>query len=210
VIDALKIAVRNDHRFSMDKLNRVVRADKRIVLLTMHRRENWGEPMRGACRAVKRLSQTYPDLGFVFPVHLNPAVRDVVHPTLRDQPNVHLIEPLDYLDFVNLMARSHLIITDSGGVQEEAPALGKPVLVLRTVTERPEALKSGTVKLVGLDEDKIFVTTKTLLDDARAYRRMAAATNPYGDGFAAKRTVAAIKHYFGFSRNLPSDFAPQK
>jgi UDP-N-acetylglucosamine 2-epimerase (non-hydrolysing) len=210
VIDALKLAVKKDHRFSMDKLNRVVREDKKVVLLTMHRRENWGEPMRSACRAVKRLSQAYPDLRFVFPVHLNPLVRDVVNPILRDQPNVHLIEPLDYRDFVNFMAISHLILTDSGGVQEEAPAFGKPVLVLRNATERPEAVKSGTVKLVGLDENTIFATAKKLLDDARAYRRMASATNPYGDGLAAKRTVAVIRKFFGLSKFLPSDFSPKQ
>ncbi len=210
VIDALRIAVKKEYRFSSEKLNRVVDEGKRIVLLTMHRRENWGEPMRGACRAVKRLAQRYPQLNFVFPVHLNPVVRDVVRPILHDQPNVHLIEPLDYLDFANVMARSYLVITDSGGVQEEGPSLGKPVLVLRTVTERPEAVKFGTVKLVGLDEGKIFSSARTLLDDALAYQRMASATNPYGDGNAARRTIGVIRNYFGMSRTLPSEFSPKR
>jgi UDP-N-acetylglucosamine 2-epimerase (non-hydrolysing) len=189
-------------------VNEIVAEQKRIVLLTMHRRENWGGLMLGACRAVKRLAELYPNLNFLFPVHLNPVVREVVHPTLGNMPNVHLIEPLDYLDFVNVMARSYLIITDSGGVQEEGPALGKPVLVLRKVTERPEAVTFGTVKLVGLDEEKIFRTAKKLLDDEKAYAIMASATNPYGDGRAAQRTVAIIKQYFGFTKVLPAEFKP--
>jgi UDP-N-acetylglucosamine 2-epimerase (non-hydrolysing) len=133
----------------------------------------------------------------------------VVNPILGGLQNASLIEPLDYLDFVNLMARSHLIITDSGGVQEEGPSLAKPVLVLREVTERPEAVKYGTVRLVGLNEEKIFHTAQTLLTDRRAYRRMAMATNPYGDGRAARRTVHVIRHYFGFSRTLPKEFVPR-
>jgi UDP-N-acetylglucosamine 2-epimerase (non-hydrolysing) len=209
VIDALNIAVKAHHPFTARRLQHVVNEGKRIVLLTMHRRENWGKPMRGACCAIKRLARLYPNLNFLFPVHLNPIVRDVIHPTLSNLPNVHLIEPLDYLDFVNLMSKSYLIITDSGGVQEEGPALGKPVLVLRKVTERPEAVKFGTVKLVGLDEEKIFSTAKQLLSDLKAYKKMAFATNPYGDGCAAQRTVAAINYYFGFSRSRPSDFSPR-
>jgi UDP-N-acetylglucosamine 2-epimerase (non-hydrolysing) len=208
VIDALNISVRKKYIFSVPKLNGIVAKKKQIVLVTMHRRENWGEPMLGASRAVKRLAELYPQLNFLFPVHLNPVVREVVHPTLGDMPNVHLIEPLDYLDFVNVMAKSHLIITDSGGVQEEGPALGKPVLVLRNITERPEAVKFGTVKLVGLDEEKIFRTAKKLLSSEKAYDKMASATNPYGDGLAAKRTVGIIKRFFGFTRHLPTEFKP--
>ncbi len=208
VIDALKISVRKNYTFTAAKVNAVVAERKRIILLTMHRRENWGELMLGACRAVKRLAELFPNANFVFPVHLNPVVREIVHPTLGEVPNVFLIEPLDYPDFVNLMAKSHLIITDSGGVQEEGPALGKPVLVLRTVTERPEAVRFGTVKLVGLDEKKIFHTARSLMTNERAYNTMASATNPYGDGHAARRTVGIIKHYFGFSKALPSEFKP--
>lgn len=208
VIDALNISVRKNYIFSRAAVNGIIAAKKRIVLLTMHRRENWGEPMLGACRAVKRLAEMYPELNFIFPVHLNPVVREIVQPTLANISNVHLIEPLDYLDFVNLMAKSHLIITDSGGVQEEGPALGKPVLVLRTVTERPEAVAYGTVKLVGLDEDRIFSTAKLLLNNKVAYNKMASATNPYGDGKAASRTVAIIKHYFGMAKKLPVEFKP--
>ena len=175
----------------------------------MHRRENWGEPMRGACEAVKKLALQYPNVNFIFPVHLNPIVREVVYPILESLTNVYLIEPLDYLDFVNLLAASSLVITDSGGVQEEGPALGKPILVLRTVTERPEAVRYGTVKLVGLDTNKIFTSARRLLDDKAAYRKMAAAVNPYGDGKAAVRTVAIIKNYFGISKHIMKEFSPR-
>jgi UDP-N-acetylglucosamine 2-epimerase len=210
VIDALKIAVMKDYTFTVQRLNELVGGNKRIVLLTMHRRENWGEPMRGACMAVKKLAKKYPDLHFVFPVHLNPVVREIVHPMLGGIANVYLIEPLDYLDFVNLMAKSYLVISDSGGVQEEGPSLGKPVLVLRKVTERPEAVQYGTVKLVGLDEKKIFDAARKLLESKAAYDAMASATNPYGDGKASERTVGIIKTYFGMAKRLPKEFVPRK
>ena len=210
VIDALKIAVQKHYVFSDPRLEDAMRRKRRIVLLTMHRRENWGEPMRGACRAVKKLAERFPALVFIFPVHLNPVVREVVQPELEDAANVHLIEPLDYRDFVNLMARSYLIITDSGGVQEEAPALGKPVLVLRKVTERPEAVRFGTVKLVGLNEHTIYAHAVKLIENTLSYQKMANATNPYGDGKAARRTVAVIKKYFGFATTTLSEFHPKK
>ncbi len=209
VIDALNISVKKDYTFTVPHLNDIVGRRNRLVLLTMHRRENWGEPMRSACRAVEKLAQHHPGLTFVFPVHLNPLVREVVQPVLGNLANVLLIEPLDYLDFVNLMARSYLIITDSGGVQEEGPALGKPVLVLRTVTERPEAVKYGTAKLVGLDEEKVFHTAAKLLNNKAAYEKMASATNPYGDGKAARRTVAIMKNYFDFSKTIVREFQPK-
>ncbi|MGE5401815.1 MAG: non-hydrolyzing UDP-N-acetylglucosamine 2-epimerase [Ignavibacteriales bacterium] len=209
VIDALKISVKKNYNFSIMRLNDLIKQKKRIVLLTMHRRENWGVPMQGACNAVKKLAETYPNINFVFPVHLNPIVRDIVYPTLGNTGNVHLIEPLDYMDFVNLMAKSHLIITDSGGVQEEGPHFGIPILVLRKVTERPEAVKYGTVKLVGLDENKIYSTAKKLLDDKTSYDKMASAVNPYGDGLAAKRTVQIVKNYFGLSKAAVSEFTPR-
>ncbi len=208
VIDALMIAVRRKHRFSVPCLNDIVAGARRIVLITMHRRENWGAPMEGAARAIRRLAAEIPDLQMVFPVHLNPVVRNVVYPILGGVENVSLIEPLDYLDFVNLTAQSYLIITDSGGVQEEGPALGKPVLVLREVTERPEAVAYGTVKLVGLKEERIYRTARKLLLDKRAYRAMATATNPYGDGKAAARTVHIIRQYFGFTRRKVREFVP--
>lgn len=208
VIDALKLAVRSGYKFSVPVLKSAAADGKRIVLITLHRRENWGTPMSGAAHAIKRLAERYTDTNFIFPVHLNPVVRDVVFPILQNTPNVFLIEPLDYLDFVNLMARSYLIVTDSGGVQEEGPALGKPVLVLREVTERPEAVEYGTVKLVGLDEKRIFNTARKLLDDEAEYNAMATATNPYGDGFAARRTVHALKRHFGFSKAPFKEFRP--
>ncbi len=209
VIDALKIAVKKNFTFTVPIVNEIVAQKKKIVLLTMHRRENWGEPMKNACNAVKKLAALYPDINFVFPVHLNPIVRDVVFPALGGLPNVKLIDPLDYLDFVNLIARSYLIITDSGGVQEEAPSLGKPVLVLRKVTERPEAVKFGTVKLVGEDEKKILYWAKRLLDNKAEYKKMASAVNPYGDGLSSKRTVQIIKNYFGLSNKKVDEFIPR-
>lgn len=209
VIDALRIAVRKEYTFAVPELNRIVGAGKKLILVTMHRRENWGDPMAAAARALRRIAELHPAHHVVFPVHLNPVVRDVVNPILRDLGNVSLIEPLDYLDFVNLMARSYLIVTDSGGVQEEGPSLGKPILVLREVTERPEAVRYGTVKLLGLDEDRIVRAAHRLLVDPKAYRAMAGATNPYGDGKASLRTVGIIKHYFGLARRLPKDFNPR-
>lgn len=209
VIDALQIAVRKKYAFSLTRLNTLLQEKKRIVLLTMHRRENWGEPMRGACEAVRELAIRYPEINFIFPVHLNPIVREVVYPILDPLKNVQLIEPLDYLDFVNLLAASSLVITDSGGVQEEGPALGKPILVLRTVTERPEAVRYGTVKLVGLDANKIVSSARRLLDNKAAYRKMASAVNPYGDGKAAERTVGIIKNYFGISKHIVKEFSPR-
>ncbi|HTR80386.1 MAG TPA: UDP-N-acetylglucosamine 2-epimerase (non-hydrolyzing) [Bacteroidota bacterium] len=209
VIDALKLSVKKKYAFGIHTLNRLTAENKRIVLLTMHRRENWGEPMRNACEAVKELAARYRGMNFIFPVHLNPRVREVVYGVLGSMSNVFLIEPLDYLDFVNLMARSFLIITDSGGVQEEGPSLGKPILVLREVTERPEAVDFGTVKLVGLDKKKILDAAKKLIENKAAYAAMASATNPYGDGRAAQRTVAIIKKYFGYSRSIIREFRPR-
>jgi len=208
VIDALRFSVRKKYSFTIPALNTLTAQKNRIVLLTMHRRENLGEPMRHACEAVRDLAAMHRDMNFIFPVHLNPLVREVVYGTLGSLENVFLLEPLDYLDFVNLMARSYLIITDSGGVQEEGPALGKPILVLRDVTERPEAVAFGTVKLVGLKKARIFAAAQQLIDNSSTYRRMASATNPYGDGRAAKRTVAIIKNYFGLSTKSVPQFRP--
>lgn len=210
VIDALHLAVRRNHTFSVPDLNRIAARRRRIILVTMHRRENWGAPMAGAARAIRRLAAAHPDLDVVFPVHLNPVVREVVRPELAGIPTVHLLEPLDYLDFVNLLARAHLVITDSGGVQEEGPALGKPVLVLREVTERPEAVVFGTVKLVGLNEERIHQTADRLLRDPRAYARMATAVNPYGDGRAAERTRRIIRRSFGLPSPPARDFQPRR
>jgi len=208
VIDALRYSVKSNYEFSLPVLNSIVGEGKKIVLITMHRRENWGEPMAGACNAVKRLARKYPDFRFVFPVHLNPVVREVVYPILQDLPNVSLIEPLDYLDFVNLMAKSYLLFTDSGGVQEEGPHFGIPILVLRLVTERPEAVNSGTVKLVGLDEENIYNTATTLIENKAEYDKMANAVNPYGDGLSSERTIRIISNYFGMSDMAVDEFVP--
>jgi len=209
VVDALKYSVRKNYRFTVDELNKISEKQNKIVLITMHRRENWGKPMEGAANAVKRLSEKYKDYNFVFPVHLNPVVRDIVYPVLQNKANVSLIEPLDYLDFVNIMAKSYLILTDSGGVQEEGPAFGIPILVLRSVTERPEAVEFGTVKLVGLDEEKIFSTAVTLFENPAEYKKMANAVNPYGDGNAAIRHVKIISNYFKLTHVVVDEFVPE-
>jgi UDP-N-acetylglucosamine 2-epimerase (non-hydrolysing) len=210
VIDALNISIKKNYKFTRPLLNEIITQKKKIILLTMHRRENWGEPMKGACNAVKRLALLYPHFNFVFPVHLNPIVKDVVHGTLENLKNVFLIAPLDYADFVNFMAKTYLIITDSGGVQEEGPHFGIPILVLRKATERPEAVKYGTVKLVGLDEERIFQTAKKLIDNKAAYKKMASAVNPYGDGLSSKRTIQIIKNYFNISNTKIKEFIPHK
>ncbi len=210
VVDALEYTVRENYKFSVPILDSIVNKKRKIVLVTMHRRENWGLPMEGANKAIRRLAIKYPDLEFLFPVHLNPIVREVVYPILQDLPNVSLIEPLDYLDFVNIMAKSFLIFTDSGGVQEEGPHFGIPILVLRSVTERPDAVNYGTVKLVGLDEENIFNTAVKLIDNKAEYNKMANAINPYGDGLSAIRTIKIIKNYFGFSNEVVEEFVPHK
>lgn len=208
VVDALKFSVRKDYSFSVEELNKISNSNKKLVLITMHRRENWGKPMEGAANAVKRLAERYKEFNFIFPVHLNPVVRDIVYPVLQNISNVSLIEPLDYLDFVNIMAKSYLILTDSGGVQEEGPAFGIPILVLRSVTERPEAVEFGTVKLVGLDEEKIFSTAVVLFENPNEYNKMANAVNPYGDGKAAIRHVKIISNYFNLTNELVEEFVP--
>lgn len=209
VVDALEYSVKENYHFSVPILNDVVGQKKKIVLVTMHRRENWGKPMEGAASAIKRLAQKYPDFAFIFPVHLNPIVRDAVTPILKDISNVSLIEPLDYLDFVNLMAKSFLILTDSGGVQEEGPHFGVPILVLRYVTERPDAVDYGTVKLVGLDEETIYTTALKLIEDENEYKKMANAVNPYGDGLSSDRTIKIIKNYFGMGNETVNEFNPK-
>jgi UDP-N-acetylglucosamine 2-epimerase (non-hydrolysing) len=209
VVDALEYSVKENYSFSLPVLNQITEQKKKIVLVTMHRRENWGEPMRGAANAIRRLAVKYPDFSFVFPLHLNPIVREAVTPILKDLKNVLLIEPLDYLDFVNLMAQSHLILTDSGGVQEEGPHFGIPILCLRYVTERPDAVDYGTVKLVGLDEETIYSTALRLIEDPNEYKKMANAVNPYGDGLSSDRTIKIIMNYFGLANLSVQEFNPR-
>ena len=187
-IDALKTTVRHDYRDEVtDWLG-----ESRLLLLTAHRRENLGEPMRRIFRAIARIAREYPDIKVVYPVHMNPAVREPASELLGDMENVRLIEPLEVLAFHNLMARATLILTDSGGIQEEAPSLGKPVLVLRDVTERPEGIDAGTLKLIGTDEERIYTESVRLLTDKTAYAKMSGAKNPYGDGFASERIATAV------------------
>ncbi|MDT2601689.1 UDP-N-acetylglucosamine 2-epimerase (non-hydrolyzing) [Enterococcus hulanensis] len=179
---------------------------KRIVLITMHRRENLGEPMQAVFNAIKKAAIAYPDTQFIFPMHKNPAVRKIAQETLGSLENISLIEPLDVIDFHNYAKQSYLILTDSGGVQEEAPSLGVPVLVLRDQTERPEGVAAGTLRLVGTDSETVYATIKELFEDSAAYEKMAKASNPYGDGKASERITEAIAHYFQLAER-PKDFS---
>lgn len=203
VIDALLEVVQKQVPFSDPALEQLGRSDRRLVLVTTHRRENQGEAMRGVGRALARLARTYPDVDFVLPVHKNPVVREAILPQLQGLEHVIVTEPLAYGEFTRLLSMATLVLTDSGGVQEEAPSLGKPVLVMRENTERPEAVTAGTVRLIGTDEDRVYTEVQTLLDDADAHHAMATAVNPYGDGRAGERTVAAIRHLFGLGDRLP-------
>lgn len=205
VIDALLDVVSRELPIDNHDVRRV--GSRRSVLITAHRRESWGEPMARTARAIARIARRNPDVAFLLPAHLNPAVREVLLPPLHGLENVIVTEPLAYGDFARAMAQATLVLTDSGGVQEEAPSLGKPVLVMRETTERPEAVEAGTVRLVGTDEDLIVAQVSTLLTDSAAYASMARAVNPYGDGAAAHRAVQAIEHYFGLA-GRPEDFDP--
>ncbi len=196
VIDALLQTVRPDYRFRTPALGAIDPA-RRVVLVTTHRRESFGAPLESTCSALRRLVERFPDIQVVLPVHPNPQVKRTVESSLCDLERVTLIEPVDYVEFVHLMSRAHLILTDSGGVQEEAPSLGKPVLVLREVTERPEGVAAGTAVVVGTDQDRIVSLASELLSSSAAYSRMANAVNPYGDGHASERIVAAIAERFG-------------
>ncbi len=209
VIDALHQTVRDDFMFADEVLQHIDFNGKRIILVTTHRRENLGEPMRHVYKALKQLTENFADVEIVFPVHKNPKVREVVQEELGGLDKVHLIDPLDYEPFANLMHRAHLILTDSGGVQEEAPALGKPVLVLRDTTERPEALAAGTVKLIGTERDRVYEEARLLLTDRQEYTRMSEACNPYGDGEASRRILQAILFHYGLTDNQPDTFRPQ-
>lgn len=203
VIDALLATVGRRVPFSDPDLAAAMAGDGRVVLVTTHRRESWGSPMAGVARAVRRLAAQEPDVLFVLPLHLNPVVREAIEPELMGIGNVLLTEPLAYGEFAHLMDLSHLVLTDSGGVQEEAPSLGKPVLVMRENTERPEAVLTGTVRLIGTDESRLVAEVTRLLHDQADYDAMANAVNPYGDGRAAERTVAAIEHLLGLGARLP-------
>lgn len=205
-IDAVRMAVSDGHRFP-PHIDNVLKSRKRIVLVTAHRREHWGEPLRQICYGLRQLAGQADNVSFVFPVHPNPGVRAVVNEVLAGDSRFTLIDPLDYGDMANLMSRSYLVLTDSGGIQEEAPSLGVPVLVLREKTERPEAVAAGTVKLVGTSAGRIAEEGAILLNDKRAYDKMARAVNPYGDGSASRRITEVLLFRFGRGHALPDPFA---
>lgn len=202
-IDALHYTVHDDYHHAVLDL---VDPKKRMILVTMHRRENQGEPMRRVFKVMRRVIDSYDNVEIVYPVHLSPVVQKTAHDILGDDPRIHLIDPLDVVDFHNLAARSYFIMSDSGGVQEEAPSLGKPVLVLRDTTERPEGVAAGTLKLVGTQTDKVEQAMRQLLDDPAEYQRMADAKNPYGDGHATERILDAILYSFGERKERPAEF----
>ena len=206
VIDALLDVARRDLPPSDPRLRPLLESPGRRLFMTTHRRENWGDPQRHIFAATRRLLDEVPDLALIFPVHPNPTVARPAHEMLGGHPRAHLFEPFDYTTTVAVMKAATLILTDSGGIQEEAPALGRPVLVLRETTERPEGLRAGTARLVGTDEARILAASRELLTDPDAYARMSRARNPYGDGRAAERIVGVLRHYFGFERRLPEEF----
>ena len=209
VIDALQDVLGWDRPCRNPVLERVAREGGRLILVTSHRRENQGAPQERICAALLDLAARFPDVQIVFPVHLSPAVRDTVMPRLREQTRIHLLDPIDYLETLHFMKAAHLILTDSGGIQEEAPAFGRPVLVLRDTTERPEGIDAGTVRLVGTERESIVAAASELLADPSAYRRMAEAVNPYGDGRACARILQALDFLSG--RGAPPEpFVPSK
>lgn len=206
VIDAMKTTVRSDFVFQDPDLNAMDFAAKKVITMTCHRRENYGQPMEDIMAAVREIVVNNPDVEVVYPVHLSPVVQECAKRNLGDLDRVHLIAPVDVEQMHNLMARSYMIMTDSGGLQEEAPAMGKPVLVMRKETERPEAIAAGTAKLAGVEKERIIALAQELLDDPKAYEAMAKAVNPYGDGNACKRIADAIGWYFGLYENKPESF----
>jgi UDP-N-acetylglucosamine 2-epimerase (non-hydrolysing) len=201
VIDALLATVRQEYKFQDEKLAQILKQNenKRLLLMTTHRRENWGEPLRQIYQALAAILEAYPDTYVIFPVHKNPTVRQVVNEILGDNERVYLIEPLEYEPFVNLLAKAYLILTDSGGIQEEAPSLGKPVLCVRDTTERPEAVAAGTVLLVGTDYAGVYANIEKLLMNAQVYRQMAQTANPYGDGLASEKISRIVAEYLNMN-----------
>ena len=197
VIDAIKYTVKENFKFRQEKINKIDFENKRVVLVTAHRRENLGQPLKNICNPILHVANEFKDTEFIYPVHLNPAVRETVFEILGNHDRIHLIDPVDVDEMHNLMSRCFMVMTDSGGLQEEAPALGKPVLVLRSETERPEAIAAGTAKLAGVDEEVIYSMAKELLANSGEYEKMAHAANPYGDGTASEQIVAALKKEFG-------------
>lgn len=208
VIDAMATTVRPEFRFTTDLLNHLDYRGKTVILVTCHRRENYGEPMTNIMTALRRLAETYPQVELVYPVHLSPVVREAAGKYLSGHDRIHLIDPIDVEEMHNLMARCAFVMTDSGGLQEEAPALGKPVLVLRRETERPEAVTAGTVRLAGTREEDVFALGEQLITNRQVYDAMAHAVNPYGDGRACCRITDAIEYEFGLRATPPEEFRP--
>lgn len=206
VIDALLGTVKENYVFNNSVLDSIDYKNRRVLVVTTHRRENLGEPMRNVYEALREIVNQFDDVEVVFPVHKNPKVRQIVESVLGGLQRVHLIDPLEYEPFVNLMNKAYLVLTDSGGLQEEAPSLGKPVLVLRDTTERPEAIGAGTVKLVGTNRSQIIETCQILLNNLEEYKMMANAVNPYGDGKACERIACGLKYFFGLDRDKPREF----
>lgn len=206
VIDAIKTTVKDHYTFRDSALKKIDFKGKRIIAVTAHRRENLGGPLEQICLALNDIASSYEDVHIVYAVHLNPAVRETAFRLLASNPRIHLAEPLDVQDMHNLMARSYLVMTDSGGLQEEAPSMGKPVLVLRKETERPEAVTAGTVKLAGTNCETIKALAAQLLEDKAEYAKMAKAINPYGDGLASERIVKALLYEFGIRKSKPDEF----
>ncbi len=206
VIDALKTTVVKDFHFSNKVLNNLDYVNQKVILVTCHRRENYGQPMASIMTALRRVADAFPETELVYPVHLSPVVQEAAHQYLGGHPRIHLIDPLDVREMHNLMARCHLVMTDSGGLQEEAPALGRPVLVLRKETERPEAVSAGTVRLAGVEEESVFQMASQLLSNQNEYEKMAHAANPYGDGRACRRIADAIAWHFGLRETPPDAF----
>lgn len=205
-IDAMRTTILDNYKFEDALLRKLDFTGKRLIAVTAHRRENLGKPLEDICHALKEIILKYPDVEIVYPVHLNPAVQEPARAILGEVQRVQLIDPIQVQDMHNLMSKAYLVLTDSGGLQEEAPSLGKPVLVLRNETERPEAVQAGTVKVIGTDLHKIVTETSLLLDDASEYEKMARSVNPYGDGHASERILEALRYWFKFTGKKPESF----
>jgi len=206
VIDSLLLKLKENYQFREPLLKNKKILEKRIILVTMHRRENWGEPLRETCQAINEIIDEYPDTYVIFPLHKNPEIRRNVKEILQNKKDILLVDTLDYDDMINLMSKSYIILTDSGGIQEEAPSLGKPVLVLRDETERPEAVKAGVVKLIGTNKERVYIEVKTILNNKDKYRKMSKSINPYGDGKASERIVKKILYNFNLIDRSPDEF----
>ena len=206
VIDSLLLMIKENHIFREPLLKDKKIFEKKIILVTMHRRENWGEPLKEVCQAINKIIDKHSNISVIFPLHKNPEIRKNVKEILENKKDILLLDALDYDDMVNLMSRSYLILTDSGGIQEESPSLGKPVLVLRDETERPEAVEAGVAKLVGTDKERVYNEVETLLNSRDKYMEMSKSINPYGDGKASERIIKKILYYFNLIEKAPDEF----